>query len=47
MMRECVCRVVADRSGFDPYGRPHDLTDDQILERLLDRNLERAGAQDE
>jgi hypothetical protein len=43
MMRECVCRVVADRSGFDPYNRPHDLADEDILERLLALNLKRAG----
>jgi hypothetical protein len=28
----------------DAYGWPHDLTDEQILERLLALNLERAPA---
>ncbi len=32
-----------DAAVFDAYGWPHDLTDDQILERLLALNLERAG----
>ena len=31
-----------DRAVFDAYGWPHDLTDDQILERLLVLNLQRA-----
>jgi hypothetical protein len=34
-----------DRAVLDAYGRPHDLTDEQILERLLALNLERAAAQ--
>ena len=33
-----------DRAVLDAYGWPHDLTDEQILERLLALNLERAGA---
>ncbi len=33
-----------DDAVLDAYGWPHDLTDDQILERLLALNLERAGA---
>ena len=28
---------------FAAYGWPYDLTDDQILERLLAVNLQRAG----
>jgi type II restriction/modification system DNA methylase subunit YeeA len=34
-----------DRAVFDAYGWPHDLTDEQILERLLALNLERAARQ--
>jgi type II restriction/modification system DNA methylase subunit YeeA len=34
-----------DRAVFDAYGWPPDLTDEQILERLLALNLERAAAQ--
>jgi type II restriction/modification system DNA methylase subunit YeeA len=34
-----------DWAVFDAYGWPHDLTDEQILERLLALNLERAKAQ--
>jgi hypothetical protein len=33
------------RAVLDAYGWPHDLGDDQILERLLALNLERAAAQ--
>lgn len=33
-----------DAAVFDAYGWPHDLTDDQVLERLLALNLERAPA---
>ena len=33
-----------DGAVFDAYGWPHDLTEDEILERLLALNLERAGA---
>jgi type II restriction/modification system DNA methylase subunit YeeA len=33
-----------DQAVLDAYAWPHDLTDDQILERLLALNLERAGA---
>lgn len=33
-----------DRAVFDAYGWPADLSDDQILERLLVLNLERAAA---
>ncbi len=32
-----------DHAVLDAYGWPHDLTDEQILERLLALNLERAG----
>jgi hypothetical protein len=31
-----------DEAVFDAYGWPHDLTDEQILERLLALNLERS-----
>jgi hypothetical protein len=33
-----------DEAVLDAYAWPHDLTDDQILERLLVLNLERADA---
>jgi type II restriction/modification system DNA methylase subunit YeeA len=33
-----------DEAALDAYAWPHDLTDDQILERLLALNLERASA---
>ncbi|MBK8911832.1 MAG: class I SAM-dependent DNA methyltransferase [Chlorobi bacterium] len=33
-----------DNAVFDAYGWPRDLTEEQILERLLALNLERAGA---
>jgi hypothetical protein len=29
---------------LDAYGWPHDLSDDDLLARLLTLNLERAGA---
>ena len=32
-----------DAAVFDAYGWPHDLEDEEILERLLALNLERAG----
>jgi hypothetical protein len=32
---------------FDAYGWPHDLSDDEILARLLALNLERAAGQGE
>jgi len=32
-----------DRAVFDAYGWPHDLTDEQILERLVALNKERAA----
>ena len=32
-----------DEAVLDAYGWPHDLTDDEILERLLELNLERGG----
>ena len=32
-----------DAAVFDAYGWPHDLTDEEILARLLALNLERAG----
>jgi hypothetical protein len=34
-----------DAAVFDAYGWPHDLSDDDILTRLLALNLERAAAQ--
>jgi type II restriction/modification system DNA methylase subunit YeeA len=34
-----------DQAVLDAYGWPHDLTDEQILERLLALNLERAAKQ--
>jgi hypothetical protein len=34
-----------DEAVFAAYGWPPDLTDDQILERLLALNLERAAAE--
>ena len=30
---------------FDAYGWPHDLTDEEILERLLALNMERSEAE--
>jgi hypothetical protein len=33
-----------DAAVFDAYGWPHDLTDEEMLERLLALNLERSGA---
>jgi len=33
-----------DQAVLDAYGWPHALTDEEILERLLDLNLERAGS---
>ncbi len=35
-----------DQAVLDAYGWPHDLTDEEILERLLALNLERAGGRD-
>ena len=35
-----------DQVVLDAYGWPHDLTNDEILERLLSLNLERAAAQE-
>ncbi len=32
-----------DAAVLDAYGWPHDLSDEEILERLLALNLERAG----
>ena len=37
--------AVDDPAVLDAYGWPHDLSDEQILERLLALNLERARAQ--
>lgn len=34
-----------DAAVFDAYGWPHDLSDEEILERLLALNLERAKGQ--
>jgi hypothetical protein len=34
-----------DRAVLDVYGWPHDISDSEILERLLALNLERAGGQ--
>jgi hypothetical protein len=36
-----------DAAAFDAYGWSHDLSDEEILERLLALNLERAGARSE
>ena len=36
-----------DAAVCDAYGWPHDLSDEEILERLLALNLERAGSQRE
>jgi type II restriction/modification system DNA methylase subunit YeeA len=36
-----------DAAVFDAYGWPHDLSDDEILARLLALNLERAAVQGE
>lgn len=36
-----------DEAVLDAYGWPHDLTDEQILERLLALNMERTAAQGE
>ena len=33
-----------DQAVLEAYGWPHDLDDEEILERLLALNLERAGA---
>jgi hypothetical protein len=35
-----------DQAVLDAYAWPHDIPDDDILERLLALNLERAGAQE-
>lgn len=35
-----------DRAVLDAYGWPHDITDEEILARLLALNLERATGQD-
>jgi hypothetical protein len=35
-----------DAAVLNAYAWPHDLTDDQILERLLTLNLERAAEED-
>ncbi len=35
-----------DAAVLDAYGWPHDLTDEEILARLLALNLERAATQD-
>ena len=41
-----ILRVAHRRARAVPevYGRPHDLDDEKILERLLALNLERTGA---
>ena len=31
-----------DEAGFHAYGWPHDLSDEEVLERLLALNLQRA-----
>jgi len=36
-----------DAAVMDAYGWPHDLSDEEIRERLLALNLERAGARSE
>ncbi len=35
-----------DRAALDAYGWPHDVSDEEILERLLALNLARAGQND-
>ena len=35
-----------DHAVLDAYGWPHDITDEQILERLLVLNLERAASEE-
>ena len=35
-------RAIEDEAVLDAYGWPHDLSDEEILERLLALNLERA-----
>jgi hypothetical protein len=35
-----------DNAVFDAYGWPHDLSEEEILTRLLALNLERAAGQD-
>lgn len=32
-----------DEAVLDAYGWPHELSDEEILERLLELNLQRAG----
>ena len=34
-----------DKAVLDAYGWPHDISDEEILEKLLALNLERAGKQ--
>ena len=34
-----------DKAVLDAYGWPHDLAGEQILERLLELNLQRAKAE--
>ena len=38
-------RRKVDIAALDAYGWPHDISDEEILERLLALNLERAGKQ--
>ena len=40
-----IAHKTLDDAVLDAYSWPHDLPDDDILERLLALNLERAGAQ--
>ena len=47
-----ICRLIsrptpaeAEAAAFDANDWPHDLADEEILERLLSLNLERAAAQ--
>ena len=40
-------RAKLDAAVFAAYGWPNDLTDEQLLEKLLKLNLERAGDEEE
>ncbi len=39
-----LAHVKLDRAVLDAYGWPHDLADEELLERLLALNLQRAGS---
>lgn len=42
-----LARKELDEAVLDSYAWPHDLTGDQVLERLLALNLERAASQED